>query len=322
MPVTKEFKTIDEQILGLGGRHLKFKNKEKAAQTLKKYNYFDVINGFESLLLKTSKPTKEYEDVYFEDFADLFFFDMKLKEYTLFKIFDIESRLRTSIAYNFAGTYCTTSADTMNYTNPVYYKAPDPIDTHLTNIFTNFDLFRPTLYYANGSVKKKSFIDELKKDKDYVKQYQNPPFWVTIKALPLGSLYYTFVFLDDTVKEKVLKDFGFTLKDTSAFEQALFILKEMRNQCAHLELITRFKLKGKRGLSFNDVISKAGCPTHSGTIFYIDVMKIFKLFGEISDIKRIIFKFYLKMCLKGRKRIADKAISKMGRKNIKIWMQL
>ena len=104
---------------------------------------------------------------------------------------------------------------------------------------------------------------------------------------------YTFVFLDDTVKEKVLQDFGLSLKDAAAFEQALFILKEMRNQCAHLELITRFKLKGKRGLNFNDVISKAGCMTHSGSIFYIDVMKIFKLFGGISDIKRIIFKFCL-----------------------------
>ena len=138
-------------------------------------------------------------------------------------------------------------------------------------------MFRPTLYYENGSIKKQSFIDELKKDKNYVSKYQNPPFWVTIKALPLGSLYYTFVFLDDTVKEKVLKDFGLELADESAFEQALFVLKEMRNQCAHLELITRFKLKSKRGFSFKDVINKAGCMTHSGTIFYIDVLKIFKL---------------------------------------------
>lgn len=247
---------------------------------------------------------------------------MKLKEYTLFKIFDIESRLRSSIAYNFAGIYCSTPEETMNYTNHTYYKEPNPTDTHLTNIFTKFDLFRSTLYDEKGNVKKKSFIDELKKDKNYVKQYRNPPFWVTIKALPLGSLYYTFVFLNDNVKEKVLQDFGLTLKDAAAFEQSLFILKEMRNQCAHLELITRFKLKGKKGIKFNEAIKKAGCMTHSGTIFYIDVMKIFKLFGGISDIKRIIFKFYLKMCLKGRKQIADKAISKMGRKNIKIWMQL
>ena len=86
MPVTKEFKTLDEQIAILDSRHLKFKNKKKAKKLLGKYNYFDVINGFESILLKKNVPNKEYDNVYFEDFKDLFFFDMRLKKYTLFKI--------------------------------------------------------------------------------------------------------------------------------------------------------------------------------------------------------------------------------------------
>lgn len=80
MPVTKEFKTIDEQINILSERGLKFKNKKKAADVLKRYNYFDVINGFESILLKKNVQNKEYENVYFEDFRDIFFFDMKLKK--------------------------------------------------------------------------------------------------------------------------------------------------------------------------------------------------------------------------------------------------
>lgn len=321
MPITKDFKTIEEQVAVLDGRGLKFKNKKKAATILQQYNYFDVINGFESILLKKNVPKKEYENVYFEDFKDLFFFDMKLKKYTLFKIFDIESKLRTSIAYNFAGTHCQTPADTMNYINPAYYQAPSTSDVHMTNIFNSFDLFRPTQYWPNGSVRRRSFIDELKRDKDYVQQYTDPPFWVTIKALPLGSLYYTFVFLDNTVKEKVLYDFGLELKDAAAFEQALFVLKEMRNQCAHLELITRFNLKGKSNLNyFNDIKSMAGLA--KGKLFYIDVLKIFKIFGNISDIKRVIALFYFKMTIKGRKKIADKAISKMGRKKLLVWMKL
>ena len=176
MPVTKDFKTIEEQIAGLDDRKLKFKNRDKAAEILKKYNYFDVVNGFESILLKKNSPMKLYEGIYFEDFVDLFFFDMKLKKYTLFKIFDIESRLRTSIAYNFASIYCCVAADTMNYTKAQYYKAPNPADKHMSNIFTSFDLFRSTLYFPNGKVKKKSFIDQLKDEKEYVSQYTNPPF--------------------------------------------------------------------------------------------------------------------------------------------------
>lgn len=322
MPVTKDFKTIDEQIEILHSRHLKFKNKKKAAELLSQYNYFDVINGFESILLKKSVPNKEYDNVYFEDFRDLFFFDMKLKKYTLFKIFDIESRLRTSIAYNFAATYCNTPADTLNYLNPNYYKAPSASDTNMTNCFNSFDLFRTTQYYRNGQVRRRSFIDDLKNDKEYANQYTSPPFWVAIKALPLGSLYYTFVFLNDVVKEKVLKDFKLSLSDAPAFEQALFVLKEMRNQCAHLELITRFKLKSRRNAlnNFNDIRTLSGVAR--GDLSYLDVLKILNTFAQISDIKRQIVFFYLSMGIKGRKKIADKALSKMGRKKLLVWMKL
>mgnify|MGYP001680931879 FL=1 len=315
MPKTKDFKTINEQLAILDSRHLKFKNRKKAAELLGKYNYFDLINGFESILLKKNVKNKVYEDVYFEDFKDLFFFDMKLKKYTLAKIFDIESRLRTSIAYNFAETYCQTAVDTMNYTNSSYYKAPTS-NKDLINKFNNFDLFKKP--YKG---KYKTYIDYLKNNKDYVRQYTNPPFWVTIKSLPLGSLYYTFVFLNDVVKKKVLRDFGMELTDSLAFEQALYILKEIRNQCAHLELITRFKIKDKKPLNyFNEIKGKAALTLKN--VFYIDILKIFKLFGGITDIKREIVWFYFRLSIKGRKKIAEKAISKMGSKKLYVWMRL
>ena len=65
MPVTKEFKTIAEQIAILDSRHLKFKDKKKAAELLSKYNYFDLINGFESMLLNHNAPDKEYQRIFF-----------------------------------------------------------------------------------------------------------------------------------------------------------------------------------------------------------------------------------------------------------------
>ena len=321
MPVTKDFKTIDEQISILDGRGLKFKNKRKAADVLRKYNYFDVINGFESILLKKNPAVNEYEGIYFEDFRDLYYFDMKLKKYTLFKIFDIESRLRSSIAHNFAEEYCKTPSHTMNYTDPAYYKVPSPSDKHMCNIFASFDLFRKTQLLPNGKVKKKSFVDELKTDRAYVGEYTDPPFWVVIKALPLGSLYYTFVFLNDVVKEKVLKDFGLKLADAAVFEQALFVLKEVRNQCAHLELITRFRLKRNVRLNnLNDITAMAHLSL--GKLNYLDVLKIFVLFCDVTDIKGIIVVFYIKMVLKMRKKIADKALALMGRKKLCVWMKL
>ena len=48
----------------------------------------------------------------------------------------------------------------------------------------------------------------------------------------------------------------------------------------------------------------------------MDVLKILKIFGEIRDIKKEI------AIMKGRKSIADKILSKMGRKNIGDWLKL
>lgn len=206
--------------------------------------------------------------------------------------------------------------------NPIYYKAPSIKDKNMTNRFKTFDLFRTTQYWPNGNVKSKSFVDSLKSDKEYVRNYINPPFWVAIKALPLGSLYYTFLFLDDIVKEKVLKDFSLSLEEAKAFEQALFVLKEMRNQCAHLELITRFKLKGRRNAldNFKDIRSLAGLGKNE--LSFLDVLKILMLFEDISDIKKQIIKFYIKMLCKGRRYIGEKVLSKMGRKKLSVWVKL
>lgn len=320
MPVTKEFKTFQQQIQGLESRKLKFKDKKKSLEILGKYNYFDVINGFESILLKSGVTPKEYDDVYFEDFYDLFMFDIELKKQTLFMIFDIESRLRTSIAHHFSSTHCNTIPTTMNYTQPCCYQAPSSTDRYLTNKFTYFDLFRVAHVDSTGRTIP-SYIDSLKREKDYVNQYLNPPFWVVIKSLPLGSLYFTYLFLDNTVKPLVLKDFGFAASDSKIFEQAIYVLKEMRNECAHLELITRFKLKRVHKLNnFNDLTNHSGLSRKE--LNYMDVIKVLKHFGSINGVKWIITQFYIKMCLKGRKKIADRILGKMGRSDIIKWVKL
>lgn len=263
---------------------------------------------------------KEYENVYFEDLYELYKFDMNLKKYTLFKAFDVESRMRTSISYHFASIHCNTVATTMNYINPACYQSPNSSDKYLSDLFNHFDLFRIEMRDASGKVRK-SFIDGLKSDKSYVAQYVNPPFWVVIKSLPLGSLYYTYLFLDNNVKTLVLNDFNFSLTQSNIYEQAIYILKEVRNQCAHLELLTRFKLKRIKKLKyFNDVTSFAGLS--KSDLNYMDVLKTFKMFGGIWDVKWIVIKFYIKMCIKGRRKIALKILAKMGKKDIWSWIRL
>lgn len=322
MPVSKEYKSIQDRIITLKERKLKFKNKEKAEQVLTRYNYFDIINGFEEILLKKTTPEKEYENIFFEDFVDLYNFDMLLKKHTLFMILDIESRLRTSISYHFTGKYCNTLDTTLGYIDRGNFRNPNPHDTHLTNVFRDFEIFRQTRYHhGTTKVKYLSFLDNLKKKYDYLAQYTDPPFWVVIKTIDLGTLYYTYLFLHTDIQNLVLSDFKFKSSDNLAYQQAIFLLKEIRNQCAHLELITRFRLKRDSRLNYFDEITKLGDLSKS-SINYMDVLKVLKMFGSIKEIKFSIFLFYLKMLLKGRKKVANKVLSKMGRKNIWAWLSL
>ena len=50
MSIDKEFKTIDEQVLLLKSRNLQFNDEQTAKELLKKYNYFDIINGNQKIM--------------------------------------------------------------------------------------------------------------------------------------------------------------------------------------------------------------------------------------------------------------------------------
>lgn len=155
-----------------------------------------------------------------------------------------------------------------------------------------------------------------------MKQYANPPFWVVIKAIPLGTLYFTYLFLDGHVKPCVLKDFGFSMSNSSIFEQSLYVLKEVRNCCAHLELITRFKLKKTIKLNYFNELTAYAALSKMPYFNYMDVLKNFKIYGNVRNIKWTIFKFYIKMCIKGRRKIAKKILGKMGHQSILKWIFL
>ena len=285
--------------------------------------FFVFSSGSVLIILLKSKAPKEYGDVYFEDFYDLYKFDIQINKLTLFKVFDIESRLRTSIAYHFSENHCNTITSTLNYINSSCYQAPSPSDTYLTNKFNSFDLFKKAEYDSKtGVLRKLSFIDQLKKDKEYISKYTAPPFWVVIKALPLGTLYYTYLFLDCSVKPCVLKDYGFSLSDTNIFEQSLYLLKEIRNHCAHLELITRFKLKRSSNLNYFNDLAAYSFLSKTNFLNYMDVLKNFKIYGSVGDIKWTILLFYIKMCAKGRRKIARKILGKMGQQSVFSWLAL
>ena len=100
--------------LKLHNRNLQFKDRE-LDNALIKYNYFNLFNGIENLLLSSMNP-KQFNKVTLEDFITIYKFNKKLAT-TILEILDnIESKLKNSVAYHFTQTHCLTISDTMNYT--------------------------------------------------------------------------------------------------------------------------------------------------------------------------------------------------------------
>lgn len=138
---SKKFYTIENQVELLKNRGLSFGNEEVAREVLLQKNYFDVINGFETLLLKDPKAKKkEYEaNYYFEHFVELYKFDKLLSSVILQKIEAFENRLKTSIAYRFA-EYANNNSSSFNpafYLDLLMYDNPYSIHNRLNALPAN-----------------------------------------------------------------------------------------------------------------------------------------------------------------------------------------
>ena len=120
----------------LRNRGLEFDSNELDV-ILIKYNYFDLFNGFESLLLSSSQP-KKYIGVKLKDFLNLYEFDELFTARILRYLNKFEKSLKSSISYHFTSVYCNTINDTMQYTNKENYM--DPKETDINNIFFPFKL--------------------------------------------------------------------------------------------------------------------------------------------------------------------------------------
>ncbi|WP_283153420.1 Abi family protein [Guptibacillus hwajinpoensis] len=129
---SKKFETFEGQINLLKNRGLTISDEKKAVDILSKKNYFDLINGFETLLLKDPKATnKEYSsETHFDQFIELYNFD-KMFSAIVFKAIDsFENRLKTSVAYRF----CESVFDSNPNANPACYmdvlKYENPFSIH------------------------------------------------------------------------------------------------------------------------------------------------------------------------------------------------
>lgn len=150
----KEFKNLDDQIalLGENNRNLDIQNDAETRKHLLEKGYFNLINGLEDILVTyTDDGSKVYIDKSFDDFLELYEFDKVLSSMILRKISDVEVKLKSTISYFFAQSYCSTILDNDNYMDVNKYVPPIPTQApkDYVKYFREHDFFKKFKYEGN-----------------------------------------------------------------------------------------------------------------------------------------------------------------------------
>ena len=225
----KEFKTIDEQINILKSRNISFKNEIKAKNVLLNNNYYNIINGYNSLFLDNDKIHFKHGTT-FEEIYALYDFDRQLRSIFLEYILKIENSLSSLVAYHFSKSY--------GHNN---YLKLDNFETYV-NIGASIDKRRKQIKYIQmliGNINKKIASNI---DTNYVNHYMTKygfiPLWVLVNILSFGELCNFYKLMKQRERICVAKEFNISEIELTSL---LGILAKTRNLCAHDERLYNYK---------------------------------------------------------------------------------
>ncbi len=405
MPVDKPFNTIFNQIRLLKSRGLQINNLDSAKNHLLNTNYFNLINGFETLLLDNPKnPPKSYTKKSFDNFLRLYEFDRQFSSLIFQKVSEFEIKLKTSIAYHFCKNHCSSLKENNNYIDinsytipswtdgpkkyvDYFYNASNPKKTHklfkktyhytgkLRGTFDGIVIYKPnqtilkgdfigrfgstsirevkdgtcSFYNSNQpallaslhsitrtsespvslsinlfreeTIQGLNYIDDCKIKFSYINEYNNPPFWVVIKSLMLNDLIILMYGLKPRTINAVLRDFNLKPYEKDKFLNSLEIIKELRNSCAHFELVNHFRTSQKLKINGFLISQLHLTPMRSQYIIKLyDVLKVLKMYVDLIDIKLFLLDYWNLETKYGNTNIVVSLFGSMGNPNINDWI--
>lgn len=324
MGVDKIFSDIDEQFKIQKRRNLIINDEIYFKEYILTHNYFEIINGFESLLLKdlNDKEVGYKEGTTFDDFINLYNFESQLNTLIMKSLMYFEKKLKARISYHFCESYCTTIPDTLNYLDKSYYDCPAVTSyngKYLSNNYIKSTFAFFSKYDPNGSKNASGTLTyvDTKKSIVYVGAFNNPPLWVIIKQLSFNDLFILTGLLRKNVIEKVLDGFGLSLGDRDYFLNCINIFKELRNDCAHFELVNRFRTSGsldlklvkqKHAISPKRVNSKGDM----NRIGLFDTIMVLSSFSNVKEIVDCILNYINSNIEIGKYDLNSQLLDRMG----------
>ncbi len=261
--MTKEFKTIDQQIEILKNKGLIIGDENKAYDILLKENYF-FINGYRRLFMNSPSDKTFVSGATFDELYALFQFDRYSRNIFFKNLLIIENRLKSVISYQLSKKYGYKEKDYLNYRNFTQNpekkrKVKDVIEKMKRQIRINTCRHNATMHYLNN--------------------YGYIPLWILVKVLSFGMVCELFTILKDEDKLEIASIFNISVE---YLEDFLPILSNYRNLCAHEDIV--FDHKTERVIPDTEYHKKLN-------IFKMDDEYIYGKNDIFSVI--IIFKFML-----------------------------
>jgi putative uncharacterized protein gbs1223 len=162
----KFFKSLDEQLRLQEERGLKINDPLGFKKYLLENNYFNIINGFETLFLKSSQPKQYYEEISTEDFRSIFELDRKISLFLFEDFSKIEMKFSTSIAYRLTESYnersrMTQGSDNDFFMNKENYPNHNGSEDLRAEYFDRHKFFRTSFPRRNVAVNNINFTGQV-----------------------------------------------------------------------------------------------------------------------------------------------------------------
>lgn len=215
--------TLDEQIALLRSRNMTISDELKAKEILFDIGYFRM--GFYWFPFEKTYPNKHHrthlfkDGTNFNDAVELYYFDFNLRNILLKPLSRIEIAFRTKVAYIISNYYKD---------SPTWFVDITVVSKQQACSFEN-RVYQPILDKVQIiSVHHRHHIND-----------RFAPAWKTLEFMTLGEMVHLFKSIkNEDLKLQIANYFG--IKKLVTFENYLELVKELRNTCAHGNVLYDF----------------------------------------------------------------------------------
>ena len=215
--------TLDEQIALLRSRNMTISDELKAKEILFDIGYFRM--GFYWFPFEKTYPNKHHrthlfkDGTNFNDAVELYYFDFNLRNILLKPLSRVEIAFRTKVAYIISNYYKD---------SPTWFVDITVVSKQQACSFEN-RVYQPILDKVQIiSMHHRHHIND-----------RFAPAWKTLEFMTLGEMVHLFKSIkNEDLKLQIANYFG--IKKLVTFENYLELVKELRNTCAHGNVLYDF----------------------------------------------------------------------------------